>query len=324
MASQDPLLRPIEPRDDAQVATVIRAVMPEFGADGPGFAIHDPEVDHMSAAYAGARKAYFVVEIGGAVVGGAGIAPLEGGDAETCELRKMYFLPEARGTGAASRLMRLCLDAARREGFTRCYLETLTGMDAAQAVYLRHGFTRIDAPMGGTGHFSCDRFYLRSLNDGDLITAPTPPSLAFAIDDPGRADVLPLIEQLHVYLSDLGHQPASPAVTVESLQRPHVTFMTARVDGIPLACGAGLDLGDYVELKYMYVLPACRGMGLGKQMLEALETQVHANGGKLVRLETGTAQLESIELYERSGYRRCPPFGDHRAVPGSIFMEKPL
>ncbi|MGN6478864.1 GNAT family N-acetyltransferase [Luteibacter sp.] len=116
----------------------------------------------------------------------------------------------------------------------------------------------------------------------------------------------------------------SPAVTVESLQRPHVTFMTARVDGSPLACGAALDVGDYVELKYMYVLPACRGMGLGKQMLEALEAQVRSAGGRLVRLETGTAQLESIELYERSGYRRCPPFGDHHAHPGSIFMEKPL
>jgi GNAT superfamily N-acetyltransferase len=324
MASPEPLIRPIEPRDDTQVAAVIRAVMPEFGADGPGFAIHDPEVDHMSAAYAGGRKAYFVVEIDGHVVGGAGIAPLEGGDAVTCELRKMYFLPAARGTGAASRLMRQCLDAARREGFTRCYLETLTGMDAAQAVYLRHGFTRINAPMGGTGHFACDRFFLRSLNDGDLIVAPKPPSLAFAIDDPGRTDVLPLIEQLHGYLSDLDRHPVSPAVTVESLQRPHVTFMTARVDGIPLACGAGLDLGEYVELKYMYVLPACRGMGLGKQMLEALEAQVRKAGGTLVRLETGTAQLESIELYERSGYRRCPPFGDHHAHPGSIFMEKPL
>src|SRR5690348_7685305 len=35
------LIRPIEPRDDEAVARVIRAVMPEFGAAGPGFAIHD-------------------------------------------------------------------------------------------------------------------------------------------------------------------------------------------------------------------------------------------------------------------------------------------
>ena len=41
------LIRPIEPRDDVAVASIIRTVMTEFGADGPGFAIHDHEVDHM-------------------------------------------------------------------------------------------------------------------------------------------------------------------------------------------------------------------------------------------------------------------------------------
>ena len=157
------LIRPIEPRDDAAVAAIIRAVMPEFGADGPGFAIHDSEVDGMSAAYAGPRSAYFVVEAGGEVVGGGGVAPLEGGEPGVCELRKMYFLPAARGIGAGTAMMQRCLDAARGFGFRRCYIETLTGMDAAQALYRRHGFVPLDAPMGGTGHFSCDRFFIREL-----------------------------------------------------------------------------------------------------------------------------------------------------------------
>ena len=157
------LIRPIEPRDDAAVAAVIRAVMPEFGADGPGFAIHDPEVDHMSSAYAQPRSSYFVVEASERVIGGAGVAPLEGGEADVCELRKMYFLPEARGIGAGAAMMQRCLAAARAHGFRRCYLETLTGMDAAQALYAKSGFTPLCAPMGGTGHFSCDRFFIREL-----------------------------------------------------------------------------------------------------------------------------------------------------------------
>ncbi|MET3654511.1 GNAT family N-acetyltransferase [Dyella japonica] len=159
----DVLIRPIEARDNAAVADIIRTVMPEFGADGPGFAIHDAEVDAMYEAYARPRSAYFVVERGGKVIGGGGIAPLENGEADVCELRKMYFLPEARGIGAGSAMMLRCLDAARERGFHRCYLETLTGMDAAQALYRRHGFRAICAPMGGTGHFSCDQFYLRDL-----------------------------------------------------------------------------------------------------------------------------------------------------------------
>lgn len=157
------LIRPIEPRDDAAVAAIIRTVMPEFGADGPGFAIHDAEVDTMSTAYAQPRSSYFVVERGGQVIGGGGVAPLVNGDADVCELRKMYFLPEARGIGAGRALMQSYLDAARGHGFKRCYLETLTGMDAAQALYVKSGFTPLCAPMGGTGHFSCDRFFIREL-----------------------------------------------------------------------------------------------------------------------------------------------------------------
>ncbi|OOG64912.1 GNAT family N-acetyltransferase [Rhodanobacter sp. B04] len=156
-------IRPIESRDNTAMAAIIRSVMPEFGADGPGFAIHDAEVDSMYEAYAQPRSSYFVVERDGVVVGGGGIAPLENAEPDLCELRKMYFLPQARGIGAGAAMMLRCLDAARTFGFARCYLETLTGMDAAQALYKRSGFTALCAPMGGTGHFSCDRFFIRDL-----------------------------------------------------------------------------------------------------------------------------------------------------------------
>ena len=145
------------------MASVIRSVMPEFGACGSGFAISDPEVDWMSRAYAAPRCAYFVFERQGHVLGGGGVAPLEGGDAATCELRKMYFLPEGRGLGAGTAMMAHCLEAARGFGFTRCYLETLTGMDAAMRLYERSGFRRIDGPMGATGHGGCNTFYLLEL-----------------------------------------------------------------------------------------------------------------------------------------------------------------
>lgn len=156
-------IRPITVDDDPRMAWIIRTVMPEFGAGGDGFAINDPEVDWMSRAYAAPRSAYFVVEREGMVLGGGGVAPLEGGDADTCELRKMYFLPEARGLGAGSAMMARCLDAARALGFRRCYLETLCGMDAAMKLYERSGFERIAAPMGATGHGGCNTFYLRNL-----------------------------------------------------------------------------------------------------------------------------------------------------------------
>lgn len=156
-------IRPISPTDNAAVAAIIRSVMPEFGADGPGFAIHDTEVDDMASAYGAPGCSYFVVERNGRVCGGAGVAPLPGTSDGTCELRKMYFLPELRGLGAGAELIGLCLAQARRLGYRRCYLETLTGMDAAQKLYEKHGFSRIPSALGSTGHFGCNRFYLREL-----------------------------------------------------------------------------------------------------------------------------------------------------------------
>jgi putative acetyltransferase len=162
MTTADYSIRPINRDDNAAIAAIIRKVMPEFGADGPGFAIHDPEVEDMSGAYSAQGRVYFVVERNGRVCGGGGVAPLDG-EPGICELRKMYFLPELRGLGAGAALIALCMKHAYQLGYRQCYLETLTGMDAAQKLYEKHGFARIPSALGNTGHFGCNRFYLREL-----------------------------------------------------------------------------------------------------------------------------------------------------------------
>lgn len=154
-------LRPITRNDNAAVATVIRTVMPEFGADGPGFAFCDAEVDAMWEAYGGnePRAAYFVVELDGTVIGGAGVAPLIGDDSgHVCELRKMYILKSARGLGVGRLLMEACLQKARALGFHTVYLETLDNMHGAKRLYEKCGFKLITGPRGNTGHGGCDVF----------------------------------------------------------------------------------------------------------------------------------------------------------------------
>ena len=159
------ILRPIRPGDDAAVAAIVRDVMTEHRCDGQGFAIHDDEVAAMSASYRGGDARYYVVEHDGEVLGGAGFARLAGtavADA-TCELRKMYFRPAARGRGLAKALLLLLLDEMRAAGYRRCYLETTSWMDRAQALYQRAGFAALTAPEGRTGHHGCDRWFARAL-----------------------------------------------------------------------------------------------------------------------------------------------------------------
>lgn len=152
-------IRKISSKDNPSVAQLIRTVMPEFGAGGKGFAIHDPEVDDMFAAYSAPRSAYFVCEEEGRILGGGGVAPLRGAVENVCELKKMYFFPAGRGRGLGQKLLAECLKTAREIGFGVCYLETFNTMHNAMKLYERNGFRRIPGALGNTGHFACDIFY---------------------------------------------------------------------------------------------------------------------------------------------------------------------
>ncbi len=129
------IVRSIQPEDNAAIAAIIRTVMPEFGASGQGFAIHDKEVDDMFASYTQPRTAY----------------------------KKMYFLPEGRGKGLGQQVLDACLKAAREIGYTYCYLETFNTMTLAMKLYAKNGFEKIPGPCGNTGHFACDTFYRKKL-----------------------------------------------------------------------------------------------------------------------------------------------------------------
>jgi len=165
-------LRRVGPADDAGVRELIHTVMPEFGAVGPGFALSDAEVDAMAGAYAAPRHLYLVlVDDRGRVVGGGGYAPLGAAPPDVAELRKMYLLRSVRGHGHGRRLLGALLEAAARDGYARIYLETMSTMTRARAVYERAGFVQLDGPWGDTGHDGCDAFYAMEL-EGVSPTTP--------------------------------------------------------------------------------------------------------------------------------------------------------
>lgn len=157
-------LRTIRPTDDPTLQHLIRTVMTEFGLTAEGYSIHDPEVQAMHANYRPPRARYYVLESeDGEVMGGGGIAPLSGGSPDVCELKKMYFYPEARGHGWGRRLIHQLLDDARSLGYQTCYLETVDALEIATKLYLKIGFNRLNAPLGDTGHCHCNGWYAMDL-----------------------------------------------------------------------------------------------------------------------------------------------------------------
>ncbi len=157
------IIRPIAKEDNFEIAKIIRAVLEDFDIPKVGSAYADPSLNDMFSAYQGSGAAYFVVEMDGRIVGGAGIAQLENYDGPICELQKMYYLPEARGRGIGTKMMEICLQEARAMGYEKCYLETMPYMIAAQKLYERSGFKYIDGPMGDTGHYACKTHMLKTL-----------------------------------------------------------------------------------------------------------------------------------------------------------------
>ncbi|NJM62916.1 MAG: GNAT family N-acetyltransferase [Oscillatoriales cyanobacterium RU_3_3] len=66
-----------------------------------------------------------------------------------------------------------------------------------------------------------------------------------------------------------------------------------------------IDRGNNaVEIRKMYILPAVRGQGLGKFLLQALESKIADRGFDEIWIETATVLKEAVKMYENSGYQQ--------------------
>ena len=81
----------------------------------------------------------FVAEKAGDIVGCGMSHPLNDQDTE---VKRVYVAPEARGTGAGSKISRALIDQARADGFSRILLDTSRQFDGAQRLYEGLGFKR--------------------------------------------------------------------------------------------------------------------------------------------------------------------------------------
>ena len=140
---------------------------------------------------------------------------------------------------------------------------------------------------------------------------------------PDTPESTELIGELEACLAPFYPPQSRHGYSVEKLLREQVAFFVVRSDGAPAGCGGVQIVGrDYGELKRMYVRPRFRRLGLGKVIVDHLESHARSRGVALLRLETGIHQKEAIGLYERCGFVRIGPFGPYRDDPLSAFYEK--
>ena len=157
-----------------------------------------------------------------------------------------------------------------------------------------------------------------------------PSSIGFRapnLPSPPRPPISPRCTPCCASRTSITPRSIRPKATTWSTSRrfpsPNVRFLVARRDGIAVGCGALiLGVDGEAELKRMFVAPEARGQKIGARMLEALEASAKAEGVRVIRLETGVRQPESLALYRRHGYTERGPFGTYQRDPLSTFFEK--
>ncbi len=154
---QDVIVRNIEPSDNASLASIIRKSLEECNAAKYGTVYFDKATDHLYELFSSTPNSkYFVAELNGKIIGGAGIFPTANLPVGYCELVKMYLTKDARGLGLGRMMISRCLEAANEMGFTKVYLETMPELSKAVKVYEKFGFEYLKGSLGNSGHCGCD------------------------------------------------------------------------------------------------------------------------------------------------------------------------
>jgi putative acetyltransferase len=128
------------------------------------------------------------------------------------------------------------------------------------------------------------------------------------------------------HLTDM--HATSPAQSVHALDHaelddPAITFWSVRDGTTLLGCGALRELSAAeCEIKSMRTAAAARNRGVASSLLAHLVDQAGQRGYRRLFLETGTQPFfgPARRLYQRHGFAECPPFGDYRLDPNSVFM----
>jgi putative acetyltransferase len=149
--------------------------------------------------------------------------------------------------------------------------------------------------------------------------------MAIAAENPLRDDVRALIAALNETLLALSPPEHCHHMTVEEMAGPDTTVFVAREDGAAIACGALRRHADGVgEVKRMYTVPARQGAGIGRRILERIESVARAEGLRELVLETGNRHPAAWRVYERGGFKRCGVVLDYPDTEWSVFYRKDL
>jgi putative acetyltransferase len=157
------VFRPIEEKDNKEIAELIRSVFREFNIHRPGTVYFDPTTDNLYKLFREPGSEYWIARENGKIIGGCGVYPTPGLPVGCAELVKFYLASSHRGKGIGRMLMEKTFGSAKEFGYRQMYLESLPELSRAISLYEKAGFKFIPGPMGDSGHFGCNIWMLKEL-----------------------------------------------------------------------------------------------------------------------------------------------------------------
>lgn len=235
------------------------------------------------------------------------------------EIAKMLVHPDARRQGVAAALLKRAEEVARTLGRRLLVLDTRQG-DDADRLYRRLGWESCgiipDYALNGDGTSHATHVLYRRL--------PAPPAgLSVEPSSPDHPAVVPLIDALSADLGQRFGSDGRAGFADWAQLADRSLFALARLDGVPVGCGAVRPLGDGVgEIKRMYAAPGT--VGVGAALLSFLEGRARRLGLRRLVLETRWANDRAVAFYRRHGYRMTSNYGAYVGRAESACFDKDL
>uniref|UniRef100_A0A832M2S5 GNAT family N-acetyltransferase n=1 Tax=Oscillatoriales cyanobacterium SpSt-402 TaxID=2282168 RepID=A0A832M2S5_9CYAN len=150
----------------------------------------------------------------------------------------------------------------------------------------------------------------------------------FLLRDWQPGDRIPAAEVIRSVLTEygLGWEPDAADQDVLNVETAYLTtggeFWVIEQSTNIVGTGAYYPISrgeNAVEIRKMYLLPVARRQGLGRFLLEQLETAIAARGFEQIWIETASVLQEAVKLYEISGYQ--PAMGVETARCDRVYVK---
>lgn len=112
---------------------------------------------------------------------------------------------------------------------------------------------------------------------------------------------------------ETGFDPAANPVNASEMRPPAGYFVLARLEGVPVGCGALVCHREENtgEIKRVWTAREARGLGVARRIVHRLEGLAREVGLSVMRLDTNKALGEAQAFYRKEGYRDIARFNDN-------------